>query len=147
MILDTIANSALYENAHPLFKKAFDFLKSADLANLPCGKIEIDGDKVYASIQEPEGKNQADAKLEAHRKYIDLQYVVTGNEAMGWAPVCGLGHAMPFDEKNDYCLFGDKPQSFFDVRPGCFAIFFPEDAHAPNIGTGKHRKVVVKIAM
>ncbi|MBO4344254.1 MAG: YhcH/YjgK/YiaL family protein, partial [Victivallales bacterium] len=47
----------------------------------------------------------------------------------------------------DYCLFSDKPQSFFDVRPGCFAIFFPEDAHAPNIGTGVHKKVVVKIAM
>ncbi len=147
MILDTLSNSAYYENAHPLFAKAFEFLKTADLANLPCDRYDIQGNDLYAMIQEPEGKPQATAKLEAHRKYIDLQFVVSGNEVMGWAPVCGLGHALPFDDAKDFGLFEDKAQSWFDVRPGCFAIFFPEDAHAPNVGTGKHRKVVIKIAI
>jgi len=147
MILDTIANASLYEKAHPLFAKAFEFLRTADLANLPCGRYDIQGDSLYASIQEPEGKPMEAAKLEAHRKYIDLQFVVSGNEVMGWAPLCGLGHALPFDEGKDCGFYTDKPQSWFEVRPGCFAIFFPEDAHAPNVGTGKHRKVVVKIAL
>ncbi|MBR4673068.1 MAG: YhcH/YjgK/YiaL family protein [Victivallales bacterium] len=147
MILDTLANSAYYEKAHPLFAKAFEFLKTADLANLPCDRYDIQGNDLYAMIQEPEGKPQEAAKLEVHRKYIDLQFVVSGNETMGWAPICGLGHATPFDDAKDFGLFTDKPQSWFDVRPGCFAIFFPEDAHAPNVGTGKHRKVVIKIAI
>ena len=147
MNLDTIANAAYYEHCHPLFAQAFNFLKTADLANLPCDRYDILGDQLYAMIQEPDGKSPQDAKLEAHRKYIDLQFVVSGNETMGWAPLCGLGHALPFDDAKDFGLFSDKPQSWFDVRPGCFAIFFPEDAHAPNVGTGKHRKVVIKIAL
>lgn len=147
MILDTIANAAYYEKAHPLFAKAFEFLRTADLANMACDRYVLQGDQLYASIQEPEGKTMETAKLEAHKKYIDLQYVVTGNEVMGWSPLCGLGHALPFDEAKDCGFFTDRPQSWFDVRPGCFAIFFPEDAHAPNVGTGKHRKVVIKIAL
>lgn len=147
MIIDTLANSVNYEKAHSLFKLAFDFLKNADLANLEDGRIDIDGSRVYASVQSVEGIPASACKLEAHRKYIDIQYVISGNEAMGWAPICGLGHDEGFDEKDDFGLFSDKPQSIFDVRPGCFAIFFPGDAHAPNIGTGIHKKVVVKVAV
>ena len=145
MILDTLANSALYEQAHPLFKKVFDFLKTSQLATMEPGRYEIDGDKAFAMIQEPENKPKAQCKLECHRKYIDLQLVVSGNESMGWAPIAGLGHALPFNEKDDAGFFKDAPQSWFDVRPGAFAIFFPTDAHAPNAGEGIHRKVVVKI--
>lgn len=145
MIIDTLENSALYEKAHPLFAKAFAFLKSAPLATMEPGKVELEGDSLYASIQEPEGKPQSAAKLEYHRKYIDIQYVVSGNEGMGWAPLCGLGHDTGYDEKGDFGLFKDAPQSFFDVRPGCFAIFFPGDAHAPCLGTGIRRKVVIKV--
>ncbi len=147
MIIDTIANCSNYENCHPAFKKAFDFLRTADLAKLPEGRIDLDGGRLYASIQEVAGIPAEKCVLEAHRKYIDIQFLVTGNESMGWAPLCGLGHALPFDEKADCGFFKDRPQSFFDVRPGCFAIFFPGDAHAPNIGTGMHRKVVVKVAV
>ena len=145
MIIDTLANAKLYENAHPLFKKVFDFLTTQPLATMEAGRYEIDGDKAYAMIQEPENKPANQCQLECHRKYIDLQLVVSGNEMMGWAPIVGLGHALPFNEKDDYGLFKDAPLSWFDVRPGCFAIFYPGDAHAPNCGTGTHRKVVVKI--
>lgn len=145
MIIDTLSNSRLYEGAHPLFKKVFDFLKTQPLATMEAGTYEIDGKNAYAMIQEPENKPAAECKLECHRKYIDLQLVISGNESMGWAPVVGLGHAEPFNVDGDYGFFKDAPQSWLDVRPGCFAIFYPGDAHAPNCGTGIHRKVVVKI--
>ena len=145
MIIDTLANAKLYAKAHPLFAKVFEFLTTQPLATMEKGRYDIEGDKAYAMIQEPENKPAAQCQLECHRKYIDLQMVVSGNEMMGWAPIVGLGHALPFNEKDDYGLFKDAPQSWFDVRPGCFAIFYPSDAHAPNCGTGIHRKVVVKI--
>ena len=145
MIIDRLGNWRLYANVNPLFQKAFEFLETADLTGLDCGRYEIAGDDVYASIQEPEGKPEAAAKVEVHRKYIDIQYIVSGNEKMGWIPLVGMGHDEGFNEEKDYGLFTDKPQSWFDVRPGCFAIFFPEDGHAPNVGTGIHRKVVVKV--
>jgi len=145
MIIDTLSNSKLYANAHPLFAKAFDFLQTQPLATMELGRIDIDGEKVYAMIQEPTGRPAATAQLEFHRKYIDLQFVVSGNESMGWAPVCGLGHSLGYNEKKDCGFYTDKAQSWFDVRPGCFTIFFPEDAHAPCCGVGVCRKVVVKI--
>lgn len=147
MIIDTLLNWKNYAGAHPLFEKAFDFLLNKPIATMEVGKYEIQGDALYAMIQEPEGKPASTAKLEAHKKYIDLQFVVSGNEMMGWAPLCGLGHSLGFDDKKDCGFYSDKPQSWFDVRPGCFAIFFPEDAHAPCCGTGICRKVVIKIAV
>ncbi|MBQ7178402.1 MAG: YhcH/YjgK/YiaL family protein [Victivallales bacterium] len=145
MIIDRLANWRLYANVNPLFQKAFEFLEKSDLSGMECGRYDIAGDDAYAMIQEPEGKTEATAKVEVHRKYIDIQFVVSGNEKMGWIPLCGMGHDEGFDEKKDCGFFKDKAQSWFDVRPGCFAIFFPEDGHAPNVGTGVHRKVVIKV--
>lgn len=147
MILDTLSNSAYYESAHPLFVKAFEFLRSAPIGTMESGRYEIDGDLVYAMIQTPEGRSRGSVKLECHRKYIDLQFVVSGNEVMGWSPLSGLGHSLGFDEKSDCGFYKDSAQSWFDVRPGCFAVFFPGDAHAPCCGTGICRKVVIKIAV
>ncbi|MDQ0290442.1 YhcH/YjgK/YiaL family protein [Oligosphaera ethanolica] len=145
MILDSLSNARYYEHAHPLFAKAFKFLLESPLATLDIGRIDIQGDDVFALVQEPDGKDIVGAKLEAHRRYIDLQMIVSGDEVMGWAPLSGLGHDLGFNEEKDCGFWSDKPMAFFPVRPGCFAIFFPEDAHAPNCGKGKSRKIVVKI--
>ena len=145
MILDTLSNASLYLAAHPRFAKAFEFLQRPDLATLPCGNYEIDGKDVYASVQEPSLRPLSSAKVEFHRKYIDIQYVISGAETMGWSPLCAIGLPEPFDEAKDVGFAADKPQSLLDVRPGMFAVFIPTDAHAPLIGEGSNRKVVVKI--
>ena len=147
MIIDTLANAERYYAIHPRFQKAFEFLRTQPLATLPFGKVVIDGDAITANIQEASGQKAEAAKLEYHRKYIDIQYVVSGNETMGWMPVEGLGKPQPFNEAQDYALAADAPQSWLNVRPGSFAVFFPEDAHAPNVGEGKWRKVVVKVLL
>ena len=145
MILDVLSNAAQYANAHPLFAKAFEFLQNQPLATLPTGRHEIQGDDCYANIMEPECGGHAAAKIETHFNYIDIQFVVSGNEEIGWSPLCGMGHKEVEDRNEDYALWKDAPMAWFPVRPGSFAIFFPGDGHAPCAGTGKCRKVVVKV--
>ena len=145
MIIDTLANAPRYARLHPLFAQAFDFLANSPLATMPLDTYRLDGDRLFAIVQEPQGHEPADAKIEFHRRYIDIQYVVSGDETMGYIPVEGLGHPLPFDEGRDVGFAKDAPLALFPVRPGSFAIFFPEDGHAPNIGPGIRRKVVVKV--
>ena len=145
MIIDTLDKADKYFAMHPAFKQAFEFLRTQPLATLPDGKIVLDGDRLFASVQSPEGRPKAGSSLEWHRKYIDIQYVVSGDETMGWTPLQCLGHPGAFDEKNDCGLAQEQSLAWFPVRPGTFTIFFPEDAHAPNIGTGVHKKVVIKV--
>ena len=78
-------------------------------------------------------------------RIYDSQYVVSGDETMGWSPVEGCGKATEFDAKKDCGFFSDKPMAWFPVRPGCFALFYPQDAHAPCVGEGTCRKVVIKV--
>ena len=75
----------------------------------------------------------------------DIQYVISGDETMGWSPVEGCGKTTEFDAKKDCGFFSDKPMAWFPVRPGCFALFYPQDAHAPCVGEGTCRKVVIKV--
>ncbi len=146
MIFDNLSNSSVYESLHPLFKKAFDYLKQNDLSNVAPGKIELDGAKLYISVQEPKGKTPEEAKLETHAKYIDIQYLIQGKEAIGWAYAgdCKLEKA-PYNPEKDITFFDDKPTCDVELLPGDFCIFFPGDAHAPCIGSGFIKKAVVKV--
>ncbi len=148
MILDTLANSARYAQIHEGFARAFEFLKTTDLASLAPGKHAIDGDRLYVSIDHKDGRGEEGARLEAHRRYIDIQYTIDGDERMGWMPIdrCQQPDA-PFDETKDVVLFADRPTTWVAVPPGSFTIFFPHDAHAPLAGRGLQKNAVVKIAV
>lgn len=146
MILKRLCGSRRLRQLHTGFAEAFDFLSRPDLATLPTGKYEIDGTRVYALVQEYESKGQDNAKLEAHRRYIDIQYTIDGNEVMGYRHTQDCTpDDKSWDENRDICFFTDQPDFWFPVPANSFAIFFPDDAHAPMAGTGKIRKVVVKI--
>lgn len=145
MILDSLRNWQSYSQAHPLLAPAFEFLLNQPLASLALGRHDIIGDELFALVQDSVGRPMAEAKLEVHQKYIDLQFVVSGDEVMGWSPKEGLGHSLGFDTDKDCGFYQDAPLAWFPVRPGCFTIFFPEDAHAPCCGTGVCRKIVLKI--
>ncbi len=147
MILDTLENAAKYAGLKMGISEAFGFLDQPGLAELPDGKYEILGDRVFAIVAHENGRNVSDGELEGHRKYLDIQYVISGNESMGWSPREGLENSTEYDAENDLEFFKGEPKSIIHVRPGSFAVFIPTDAHFPLIGDGPIHKVVVKVAV
>jgi YhcH/YjgK/YiaL family protein len=148
MILDTLPNAARYGPLHAGFARAFAFLSTADLAALPAGRHAIDGDRMYVSIDHTDGRGEDGARLEAHRRYIDIQYTIDGDESIGWMPLARC--ASPdgaYDETNDVGVYADRPATWIAVPAGSFTIFFPHDAHAPLAGRGRLKKAIVKIAV
>ncbi len=147
MILDTIENAEKYYKINPYFKKAFEFLKTADPSNAGV-TVEIDGEKVYAMIIKSVGEGREGAQLEIHKKYIDIQYCVEGLHVFGWKPTRECSDVTrEFDDADDYGFFGEEPDFWAPVKPGQFAIFFPEDAHTPKGGKGPLHKILVKVAI
>lgn len=148
MILDRLEQCARYVPLYPGLDAAFRFLRETDLAGLAPGRHSIDGDRLYASVDAMDGRGRAGAVLEAHRRYLDVQYTVAGDEEIGWRALAGCAHPRaPFDEARDIVFYDDAPESWLAVPPGTFAIFFPDDAHAPLAGRGPLKKVIVKVAM
>ena len=148
MILDTLAHAERYRALHPLFERAFDFLRDTDLMALAPGKHDVQGEQIFAIVEACEGRTRAEAKLECHRRYIDIQLVLAGVDEMGWKPVAEcLDPQTEYDAARDIRFFNDAPSSWIATPPGAFCLFFPDDAHAPLVGAGMIRKVVVKIAV
>lgn len=147
MILDVLENAPHYLSMNKGFAKAAEFLLQPDLKELPVGKYEIDGERVYAIVSQSPGRRKEDARLETHEKYIDIQLVLAGTDDMGWKPrsLCKEPSG-EYDHKADMQFFTDDPDAWITVGSGAFVIFFPEDAHMPLISSGRIHKVVVKVA-
>ena len=147
MIIDTIQNAAKYFSVHPLFEKAFEYIKQTDLANTEDGKYDI-AEGLLAIISNAPGKTieTSLAKFECHDKNIDIQLCVDGVETIGWKPKekC-ITPTGDYNDEKDVRFFGDAPDMFFQLTNGQFAIFFPEDVHAPMIGEGAIKKLVMKV--
>lgn len=149
MILDSLKNKAQYAALHPRFQTVFDFIDNNDVAALPCGRHDIDGDNIFVSVQELDLREVSEARLELHRKYIDIQLLLAGpNEIFGWSEKkdC-LTPETEFDEQKDIQLFTDIPQCFYTVGEDQFTILFPEDGHAPMLGEGHVKKCIFKVAL
>jgi YhcH/YjgK/YiaL family protein len=147
MILDKLGNAAKYASLKIGMAEAFGFLDQPGLAELPDGRHEILGDRVFAIVAHENGRKVEDAELEGHREYLDVQFVISGDESMGWTPRGGLAGSVDYDAEKDLEFFEGEPSSIIRVPPGSFAIFLPSDAHLPLIGSGPIHKVVVKVAM
>lgn len=146
--LDRLENADAHTPRHPLFDRAFAFLRRSDLAELPPGPYTIEGDRVFATVWAGSGRQRADAKLEAHRKFIDIQYIIAGPEEMGWKQIDACRDiAAPYRPDDDIIFYNDPPATWTPVPSGSFALFFPEDAHAPLVGSGDIHKVIVKVAV
>ena len=147
MILDSLKNKEQYVSLHPRFKQVFDYIDTHDLAAMELGRHDVDGDNIFVMVQELELRPLEQARLELHRKYIDIQLVLRGDEEVfGWSEKkdC-LKPAAEFDEAKDIQLFVDTPQCFYTVREGQFSVLYPEDGHAPMLGKGKVKKCIFKI--
>ena len=148
MILDTLTNAGRYDALHPLFAEAFRFLSRDDLSTLKPGRYEIDGERLFAMIAKGPARRAEEAQLEVHDRYIDIQYVIAGNDVMGWRPRGECAEvARDLLADGDLLFFAEAPRTWFSVDPGAFAVFFPEDAHLPMTGEGEIHKVVVKVAV
>ncbi len=148
MIVDSIQNSSKYISIHPLFEKAFAYILSTDLLSLEIGKFDIDGDNIRGIVSDKQGTTAADstAKFECHNAHIDIQVCIKGKETIGWKPrnTC-ISPRGEYNPEKDVMFYNDSPDMFFGLTDGQFAIFYPEDVHAPMIGDDLIKKLVIKV--
>jgi YhcH/YjgK/YiaL family protein len=146
MIIDRLENASRYFPVHPQFAAAFCFLAEADLASLPVGSTELAGPSLRVDLLHAPAKPLDQTRLEAHRTFIDVQFLISGQEQFGWklTSACTQPQAA-YDPVLDRIFYTDEPEAWYPLHPGMFVIFFPEDAHAPMRGEGELRKAVVKV--
>jgi len=148
MICDQLKNAAFYEQTHPRFKKAFEYLQKTDFTKVAEGKYEIDGQNIFAIVQEYLSKLPAEGRWEAHRRYMDIQYVVAGEEFIGYANLDSM-NAGEYNEEKDI-VFLEGEGSMIPASAGSFMLLAPQDVHKPQITINepqKVKKVVVKVKM
>ncbi|MBA3829994.1 MAG: YhcH/YjgK/YiaL family protein [Taibaiella sp.] len=148
MVIDNISNSKRYTSLYPHIMQAFNYLHTTDLNNIAPGKYAIDGDNVFAIVQEYTTLDAANEQMEAHRKYIDVQYMIIGTELVGHAFLADQKLSKEYNEQEDFLLVPDAPNYFTKLEAGIFMIFSPTDLHMPCIQYGAPatvKKVVVKV--
>lgn len=147
MIFDQIKNAELYFQINERFKKAFEYLRTTNFENVEPDKYTIDGDEIYAIVQQYDSKPLTSGKWEAHKKYIDIQYMVSGKEKMGYSHKNKMIVTHEYNKDKD-ALYLKGEGNFLTAEAGYFAIFFPSDVHMPCIALNLStpvKKVVVKV--
>ena len=147
MIIDTLDNAAKYYNVHLLFQKAFEYIKTQDLKSLEVGKFDI-SEGLKGAIAEKEGMTaeESASKFECHDNHIDIQLCITGPEIIGWRPRSKCSSLKgEYNAEKDVLFYNEAPDMHFTLNDNQFAIFFPEDVHAPMISEGVVKKMVIKV--
>lgn len=145
MIVDTLEHLADYSAISPLLSEVVDFIKNHDLQCLEVGKHSIKGDEVFVNIAQTACKAENEAVFETHRKMIDIQLPLIGEETYGYRPAKELPER-EYDETKDITKYPNvQAKSLIHCTPGEFAIFFPQDGHQPCIGHGEIRKAIFKV--
>lgn len=149
MIADELKNLVKYSGTIPSLYLILDYLGKTDLSALEIGKYPIADDRIFVLVQEYETKDASEKKWESHREYIDIQVVLSGEEAMGYAPASRMAEKEAYRADKDVAIFQcpGREESVLTIRAGEFAAFFPQDAHRPGCAAGapaKVRKAVIK---
>ena len=146
MIIDTIDNLGKYVALNPLFADVVDFLKCHDLNTMEAGKYPIKEKDLFLNLQMAKGRSQEAVVLETHVEMIDIQIPISGDETFGYTPLSDLP-SFDYNAEKDITKYGDtKAQTYVTVKPGQFAIFFPQDGHAPCItNVPEIKKAIFKI--
>jgi len=147
MIFDSIENAEIYFGLGEKFKTAFEFINSTDFYSIKEDRIEIDGENIFALPQKYETKNPENAAWESHRKYVDIQFMISGAENMGFVKSCYLDILEDYNAEKDVEYLNGLGD-FVQVGEGEFVIFFPDDAHMPCLKIKENEavyKVVIKI--
>lgn len=146
MVIDRLENIEKYVSLNHLFAQAIDFLKKNDLNALEVGKTELIEEELIVNVAQTKPKTKEEAKLETHIEFIDIQVPLSGTETMGYTPAkdCIPANA-PYNAEKDITFFEGLAESYIDIKPGMFAIFFPQDGHAPGITPDGVKKVIIKV--
>lgn len=144
MVIDKIENLEKYASLNPLFAQAIEFLKSTDLNAHEIGKVKLQGDDLVVNFAQARPKTKEEAKLETHNRFIDIQIPLDGVEVMGYTPRADLPDA-EYNAEKDITFYPGLAESYLTIKPGMFAIFFPEDSHAPGVTPDGVKKVIVKV--
>ena len=145
MVIDTLENLDKYVSLNPLFKDVLDFIKSNDLNSLEIGKHEIKGSDLFVNVQVAKGKTKEVAVLETHKKMIDIQIPLSAEETYGYTPLCDLPD-VEYNNEKDITKYEGMADTYVTCKPGEFAIFFPQDGHAPCIaGVPEIKKAIFKV--
>ncbi len=146
MIIDELKHLKDYESLNPLFSKVVEFINQHDLNTLEEGKHEIVGKDLFVNIQTAKGKTPDEAVIETHNKMIDIQIPLSAAETYGYTPREALPEVAYNEEKDITKIPGLAAESYVTAQPGCFAIFFPQDGHAPCIaGVDEIKKAIFKV--
>ena len=150
MIIDRLENALIYSALHKKIGAAFHYLQTTDLALIAPGRYEIEGNDLFAIVQEYDTMDSAGEQMESHKKYFDVQYMIHGEELVGHAILNGHTIAKEYDLENDFMLYADAPSFFSKMAAGTFMVFFPHDLHMPCIKQHEPervKKVVVKVKL
>jgi biofilm protein TabA len=150
MILDSIDCLQTYSKLHPRFAKAMEYISAAKYSELTPGEIKWDGEDIRAIVIHDQLVNEKDSTdyFECHNTYIDIQIVYEGVERVGWKPRTNCMFPRgEYNAEKDVLFYEDKPELFFELKPAHFTIYFPNDVHAPMIGEGVIKKMVVKVKL
>jgi YhcH/YjgK/YiaL family protein len=146
MIKGSLKNTARIEAVDVKFEKFFTYLRTLEMSQFDEGTVELDGRDLFVISASMDGKKPEEAVLEAHRKYIDIQLLLEGEERIGWKSLEDAEEESgPYDVEKDLIFYKDQPDDYIGLKPGQFAIFFPEDLHAPAVSNGNIRKMIVKV--
>lgn len=149
MILDILKNCYTYFSPGQGFEAGFKFILENDLSKFADGKYEIDGENVFALVSSYVTKSAAEKLPEAHRKYADIQCMISGYENIGYAHLESQKITTDYNEEKDI-IFYDEVSFYFRLPEGSFAVFLPDDIHMPGIIDGEARevrKVVIKVRL
>ncbi|MDR0891854.1 MAG: YhcH/YjgK/YiaL family protein [Mediterranea sp.] len=146
MVVDTLDNLEKYASLNPLFAQAIAYVKSHDLHSLPIGKTVLEEGRLWVTVSLTKAKTKGEARLETHRDFIDIQIPLSITEVMGYTPAADCPPAdAPYNAEKDITYFTGPSETYLTIKPGMFAIFFPQDGHAPCIATEEIKKIVIKV--
>ncbi len=149
MIVDKIENAGVYADLSERLAKALEVLKKEDFSKKAEGRYDIDGNNLYYLVQRYQTKPMEQCKLEAHEKYIDIQFVANGEEILAYTPVENLEIATPYNNEKDIVFYKTPAKiTSINLTAGMFCVLYPQDAHMPKCqlgGPSNVLKVVVKV--
>ncbi len=149
MIIDKLENQKIYFQSSGRFEKGFSFLSNTDLANLTDGRHDIEGDNVFALVSTYTTKFPEEKDPESHIIYADIQYIVSGEEKIGYALYDNQPVFKEYIKEKDI-MFYKNYSCFINMYSGMFAVFYPQDIHMPGIMISepvKVKKIVIKVRL
>ncbi len=148
MILTNVKNFERYVSLHPMYSKVLEVIKGTDFSTRPTGRNEIDGDKLFVNNVKAQGVSADVQPMEMHKDYIDIHVLLKGAESIGYKATEEVAnYSQEYNKEGDCALTKEPSTSTVNLLPGDICIVYPEDAHAPLIGSGEIEKLIFKVQL